>query len=135
MKVNVTYSINLDDIPRELSRKFEGLKQDHINMTSVFDYICDDLDAKSDPSVVFKNIEKIREEFLQIDQSMAEYTSILAEYQKATAELVLMKQENIQTQKTPYSHSNQQLEADVGENSSEELDYDHIEKGLKDKND
>lgn len=143
MKVNITHSISLDRIPFELSKRVAESKKDLENTIDWFDIIIRDLEDGTDPRIIFDHSDKIREKLADVDQALAEHTSILAEYQRATAELYLAKQEAVQATKEPPQpsepHVNQELQADIVEateeleDDEEEIDYEVIRKGLTEK--
>ena len=130
MKVNITYSIELDDIPSEIVKRIGEVRGELYLVEEDIEDIKKSLEVGNVPSTLQK-IGQWREFLVSLDHKMAEYGVMLAEYQKATADLYLAKEEVSQIARDP--QKNQQLEADIAESQSseeEEIDYDVVKKGL-----
>lgn len=131
MKVNITYSIELDDIPSEIVKRISEVRSELYLVEEDIEDIKKSLEAGNVSSTLQK-ISQWRELLASLDQKMAEYGMMLAEYQKAIADLYLAKEEAIQMSKAP--QKNQQLEADIAESQpsdeEEEINYDMIQKNL-----
>lgn len=105
----MTFSIDLNDIPSEIADRVGKLRSDLYLIEEDIESIKESL--KTDHvSAVLPMIEKWRENLARLDEKMAECGVVLAEYQKATAEIYLAKQDANQIK-----HTNQQLESDIAE--------------------
>lgn len=132
--------MELDEIPAEIAKRIGEVKAE---LYLIDEDICDIKKALEAGNVTatLPRIDHWRTDLAKLDQRMAEYGAILAEYQKASSDLYLAKQEVAQQ-----SSTNQQLESDIAESQQvddeeyppefdyakeKEIDYDLIAKGLE----
>lgn len=84
MRVNITYSVGLEDIPKEidelLSKESETLK----DATEILDNL-----SAASPLEVVENLVALRENLLAVDMRLAECLAILAGYIDVKGQLAL----------------------------------------------
>lgn len=95
MKVKISYTVDFDDIPKEVARL---LRENGTRAKSITDLlVCsfNELSAFSpenkDPTKTFKHLEMIREKLMEIDLNIQDSISILKAYQEQQASQILME--------------------------------------------
>ncbi len=86
MKINVTYSMELNEVPEDIRNKITNLQKESQHATDFFGIAIKDLEQQADINHVIKVIENIRGKLFNIDQKLLEYSLILVDYQSTSAQ-------------------------------------------------
>ena len=78
MRVNIAYSADIEDVPREVCKLIQALS---INHEGLIDRAVLSLEEDNVDSAI-ENIDKVRQEMYQIDQRLADCSAILQGYIK-----------------------------------------------------
>jgi len=128
MKVNITYSIDLEKVSKEIRNR---LREYHSNFKEIGDDVaimCQCLE-RNEVNKALELISEFRDLLAEYDNQLSEYGVILAQCQQATAELYLAKEESSRQTKDLPSQvvkaanenesskliSNKSLKADIAE--------------------
>ena len=92
MKVKVMFNIELENIPKEIAERIDKLQRELLKCDVDLTILTNNLRTGTNIISALKDIEDWRFKLSEIDQSMAEYGNILAECQKASAQLYLKEE-------------------------------------------
>jgi hypothetical protein len=84
MKVKIGYTIDLENVPREVSKFLADIKGRVDTLSSVYDSTLIDIKTQN-ISVVLKRIDGLRESLSFIDLRLSDAVDILSGYQKTIA--------------------------------------------------
>ena len=87
MKVTISYQVDFKDIPRKIKRLVSNLlMDDYVSISSDLSDVGICIDNKQ-YSEAIESIDIARQSLAQLDQSLMEYSNILAGYVKADADI------------------------------------------------
>ena len=87
MKVTISYQVDFKDIPRKIKRLISNLlMDDYTSISNDLSNVGLHIDSKR-YSEAIENIDVARQSLAQLDQSLMEYSNILAGYVKADADI------------------------------------------------
>ncbi len=93
MRVNITYSVDLDDIPREIREK---LSECLISLAGVQEIL--EGAVRGDPLQTIEDLENIRAKLLSTDLTLADCMNILSGYVSVKSKLATSQQEPIEVE-------------------------------------
>ena len=84
MKVNISYAVELEDIPVEVGKLIESCGY-------ILGILHDDIDtlSASNPTTAIKDIAKMREELLALDLRLSDCSRILSGFMEVTSKVSL----------------------------------------------
>lgn len=87
MKVTISYQVNFKDIPRKVKRLISNLLMDeYISISNDLSNVGLHIDSKRYSDAI-ENIDVARQSLAELDQSLLDYSNILAGYVKADADI------------------------------------------------
>jgi len=87
MKVTISYQVNFKDIPRKIKRLVSNLlMEDYVSVSNDLSDVGLHIDNKQYSGAI-ESIDIARQSLAQLDQSLMEYSNILAGYVKADADI------------------------------------------------
>lgn len=104
MRVNITYSVKLEDVPMEVNRILGECEQ-------VFRAVHGQLDQVigRDPLLIIGELDKIRKNLANLDLKLGDSMSILGGYVQAAASKPGMEQEMMQEQQPEEKANDEEL--------------------------
>jgi Mg2+ and Co2+ transporter CorA len=81
MRVNISYSLELDDIPREVAKFVREIADSQEEVSRLCLQVSSELDDEKITTAV-DNIDKIRKVLMNMDTKLQDSTNILAGYQR-----------------------------------------------------
>jgi len=87
MRVNITYSIEMDEIPGKVSSFLQGASSNGADIVHEIDDLVSCMGGNFSIENVLEQIDKVRRELANIDHTMLDCTEILHGYQKALVQL------------------------------------------------
>jgi len=114
LRVNITYSVKLEDVPGEVNRILEECEQ-------IFRAAHGHLDQTigRDPLIIIDELDKVRKNLASLDLKLDDAMSILSGYVQAVASKPEMEQRTIQDQEVRLAALAEQLKENS--NDDEEL--------------
>ncbi len=100
MRVNITYSVNLDSVPAEVDKLMDEAEVMLINTLALFE-----IDSAQPTLELISDINGIREKLLEIDSRLGDCSNILSGYLDVKTKLV----------NTPQQHPTEGLEESTNE--------------------
>jgi len=93
MRVNISYSVDLDKVPNAVASMVMQIHTDYKSLSTRLAEL--QISLKSEPNITscLKEIDDIRKAMIEVDISLSDCTSILAGYQKAINDNFLPKEE------------------------------------------
>ena len=87
MRVNITYSIEMDEIPKKVADFLHGASAKSADIVHSIDDIIHCMDSRLSIEKALEEIDVVRRELANIDHTMLDCTEILHGYQKALVQL------------------------------------------------
>jgi len=87
MRVNITYSIEMDEIPKKVADFLHGASAKSADIVHSIDDIIHCMDSRLSIEKTLEEIDVVRRELANIDHTMLDCTEILHGYQKALVQL------------------------------------------------
>ena len=87
MRVNITYSIEMDEIPEKVLDFLQGASSKGADIIHDIDDIAFCMEGNFSIEKALEQIDKVRRELANIDHTMLDCTEILHGYQKALVQL------------------------------------------------
>jgi hypothetical protein len=87
MRVNITYSIEMDEIPEKVMGFLQGASSNGADIVHEIDDLVFCMEGNFSIEKVLEQIDKIRRDLANIDHTMLDCTDILHGYQKALVQL------------------------------------------------
>ena len=87
MRVNITYSIEMDEIPKKVADFLHGASAKSADIVHSIDDIIHCMDSRLSIEKALEEIDIVRRELSNIDHIMLDCTDILHGYQKALVQL------------------------------------------------
>ena len=87
MRVNITYSIEMDEIPEKVLGFLQGASSNGADIVHEIDDLVFSMEGNFSIEKILVQIDKIRRELSNIDHTMLDCTDILHGYQKALVQL------------------------------------------------
>ena len=87
MRVNITYSIEMDEIPDKVTNFLQGAAAHSADIVHNIDDIVSCMEGNFSIEKTLEQIDKVRRDLANIDHTMLDCTDILHGYQKALVQL------------------------------------------------
>ena len=87
MRVNITYSIEMDEIPEKVLDFLQGASSKSADIVHDIDDIAFCMEGNFSIEKALEQIDKVRRDLANIDHTMLDCTEILHGYQKALVQL------------------------------------------------
>jgi hypothetical protein len=87
MRVNIQYSIEMDEIPDKVRGFLQGASADNTDIVHEIDELVFNMEGNFSIENTLEQIDKVRRELANIDHTMLDCTEILHGYQKALVQL------------------------------------------------
>lgn len=115
MDVNISYRVALENVPKEISERLNGIKPHLQALEKAIDNVVLSLGQLHCDTETLKDIDAIRRELANIDGRLQDYALILAQYSKTTAEAFLAENNQQMQAVTVVEEKPQPQEIDLNE--------------------
>ena len=88
MKVKISYTIDFDEVPTKVQNLLEGTLEELQSEASSLQLHGSDMDAAKSKLEIISKLQTFRQSLMKYDMQLADYVNLLANYEKATLDIM-----------------------------------------------
>jgi hypothetical protein len=91
MKVKISYTIDFDELPVKVQSLLEGTLNELTSKAEALQVHASDLDVVGSKLEMISKLQTFRQSLMKYDMQLADYVNLLANYEKATLDITMDK--------------------------------------------